>query len=59
MLFAIVKGSLAGRLKGMRIRADKGIVGRVAKSNKPYVSEDIEKDKVWLGIKSGEASRNL
>ncbi len=59
LIFAIVKGSLAGRLKGMRIRADKGIVGRVAKSNKPYVSEDIEKDKVWLGIKSGEASRNI
>ncbi len=35
LVFAVVKGSMAGRLKGMRIRADKGIVGRVVKSGKP------------------------
>lgn len=56
--FAVVKGPLKQKLKGMRMRSDKGIAGLVAKTGRPHLSTDLKRDKAWLGIKE-ESLRNM
>lgn len=58
LIFEVVKGPSAKKLKGMRMRADSGIAGKVAKTGKPYISADLDKDKVWAGLKADDG-RNM
>lgn len=57
LTFKIIKGPLARKLKGRKMYADQGIVGLVATSKKPYVSNDLSKDKNWLPI--GGSQKNV
>ncbi len=57
--FEVVKGKNARKLKGLRMRADSGIAGRVVSTKKPYVSADLDKDRHWLGLKTSEIQKNM
>ncbi|MBI5561800.1 MAG: GAF domain-containing protein [Deltaproteobacteria bacterium] len=57
--FAIVKGALAKKLKGMRISVKKGIAGRVATTGTSYVSGDLRRDKVWSGLELTKEHSNM
>ncbi|MBI5887967.1 MAG: GAF domain-containing protein [Deltaproteobacteria bacterium] len=57
LTFKIIKGPLARKLKGRKMYADQGIVGLVATLKKPYVSNDLSKDKNWLPI--GGTQKNV
>lgn len=57
--FAVVKGPLAKKLKGMRIEMNRGIVGHIAKTGKPYICDDLSKDRKWLGLKGPAPQMNL
>jgi len=59
LTFEVVKGPLAGKLNGLNIRSDKGIVGLVARTGRPYISEDLARDKVWAGIKDSGRNKNM
>jgi HD-GYP domain-containing protein (c-di-GMP phosphodiesterase class II) len=59
LVFEVVKGKSAKRLKGLRMKAGTGIAGRVAKTGRPYISADLERDRHWLGIKTEEAQKNM
>lgn len=50
--FEVVKGPVAESFKGLKMRVDRGIAGRVAKTGRPYVSSDLKKDRFWLGVKA-------
>lgn len=57
LTFKIIKGPLARKLKGRKIHADQGIVGLVATLKKPYISNNLSKDKNWLPI--GGTQKNV
>lgn len=57
--FAVVKGPLAKRFKGDRMSIKKGIVGRVATSAMPYVTEDLRSDSVWAGAELVRERSNM
>ncbi|MBI5641988.1 MAG: GAF domain-containing protein [Deltaproteobacteria bacterium] len=57
--FEVVKGPLAKKLKGLRMRAEAGIAGHVAKTGKPYISSNIAKDRYWIGIKTSHEHSNM
>ncbi len=50
--FEVVKGPAARRLKGMKMRMDYGIAGEVARTGRPYVTQNLETDSLWLGLKT-------
>lgn len=58
LTFQIVKGPMSRRFKGLKMQATKGIAGRVATSRRPYLSNDLVKDKYWIGLKSGNAHKS-
>ena len=58
LTFKIVKGPLSKKLKGLKMRADRGIAGLVATGKKPYLSQDLSKDKNWLGMQYGSALKS-
>ncbi|HUT53077.1 MAG TPA: GAF domain-containing protein [bacterium] len=45
--FAVVKGPLAAELKGKRMSAGEGIAGKVVKSGKAHISNQVSADKFW------------
>lgn len=57
--FEVVKGPLAGRLKGLKLRAGTGIAGRVARTAEPYISTDLSHDRFWAGVKASGEYRNM
>lgn len=57
--FEIVKGPLAVKLKGMKMRANIGIAGLVASTGKPYMSSDLRKDKHWMGLNASYTMNNM
>lgn len=59
LCFEVVKGPLARRLKGLRMRGSSGIAGHVATTGKPYVSSDLNRDKYWLGIRPPREHANM
>jgi len=59
LVFEVVKGPAYKKIRGMRIRSDQGIVGYVASTGKPYISDDLNKDKQWLRLKTGYEQRNM
>ncbi|TAN60212.1 GAF domain-containing protein, partial [bacterium] len=59
LTFKIVKGPIAKKLKGMKMHSGHGIAGLVARTKKPYISNDLVNDKNWLGLKFGETHRNV
>ena len=59
LVFEVVKGPAYKKIKGMRLRSDQGIAGHVAGNGKPYISNNLEKDKQWLRLKTGYEQRNM
>lgn len=59
LVFEVVKGPACKKIRGMRIRSDQGIVGYVAGAGKPYISDDLDKDKQWLRLKTGYEQKNM
>lgn len=57
--FEVVKGPLAVKLKGMKMRANIGIAGLVASTGKPYISADLKRDKHWMGLNASYTMRNM
>lgn len=57
--FEVVKGPLARKLKGLRMKNEAGIAGHVLKTGRPYVSSNLGKDKHWLGIKTSKEHGNM
>ncbi len=57
--FEVVRGTGAKRFKGLKMRAQSGIAGHVATTGRPYVSEDLRKDKFWIGIKTDRSHKNM
>ncbi len=57
--FEIVKGPLAVKLRGMKMRANIGIAGLVASTGKPYMSADLKKDKHWMGLNASYTMKNM
>jgi len=59
LIFEVVKGPAYKKIRGIRIRSDQGIAGYVVDTGKPYISNDLEKDKLWLRLKTGYEQRNM
>ncbi len=59
LVFEVVKGPAYKKIKGIRMRSDQGIAGYVANTGKPYISDDLDKDKQWLRLKTGYEQRNM
>ena len=59
LIFKVVQGPMASKLKGLRIKPGKGIVGRVVRTGKPYISSNLTNDKEWLGLKGDYSQRNM
>lgn len=59
LVFEVVKGPAARKFQGIKMEASKGIAGTVAKTGKPYISADLSKDNVWMGIKFSGAHKNM
>ncbi|MEK7679236.1 MAG: GAF domain-containing protein, partial [Deltaproteobacteria bacterium] len=57
--FEVSKGPGAKKFKGLRLRAGSGIAGLVAGTGKPYVSAELNKDRVWAGIRASKAHNML
>lgn len=57
--FEVVKGPLARKLKGLRMKGEAGIAGHVLKTGRPYISSNLGKDKYWLGIKTSKEHGNM
>ena len=57
--FEVVKGPLARKLKGLRMKGVAGIAGHVLKTGRPYISSDLGKDKYWIGIKTTREHGNM
>ncbi|MBI5491758.1 MAG: GAF domain-containing protein [Deltaproteobacteria bacterium] len=57
--FEVVRGAGAKRLKGLRMRPASGIAGHVASTGKAYISQDLRKDRLWSGIKTDAAHKNM
>lgn len=59
--FEVVKGPSSGRLKGLRLKADAGIAGKVASTGKPHISTDLRNDNAWAGLKISDkaGARNM
>lgn len=57
--FEVVKGPRSGKLKGLKMRAQTGIAGLVAKTGKPHVSSELASDKNWAGIKFSNSHSNM
>ena len=47
LVFEIVKGPVADRLKGERVKACEGIAGWIAKTGMPYVAHEVVNDPIW------------
>ncbi len=59
LTFEVVKGPLARKLKGLRMKNEAGIAGHVLKTGRPYISSDLGKDKYWIGIKTTREHGNM
>ncbi|MBI5453274.1 MAG: GAF domain-containing protein [Deltaproteobacteria bacterium] len=57
--FEVVKGPLARKLKGLRMKGEAGIAGHVLKTGRPYISSNLCRDKYWLGIKTSKEHGNM
>ncbi|MBI2412640.1 MAG: GAF domain-containing protein [Deltaproteobacteria bacterium] len=57
--FEVVKGPLARKLKGLRMKNEAGIAGHVLKTGRPYISSNLGTDKHWLGIKTSKEHGNM
>jgi len=47
LVFEIVKGPVADRLKGERVKVCEGIAGWIAKTGMPYVAHEVVNDPIW------------
>jgi len=47
LVFEIVKGPVADRLTGERVKACEGIAGWIAKTGMPYVAHEVVNDPIW------------
>src|SRR3972149_12134218 len=47
LVFEIVKGPVADRLKGERVKVCEGIAGWIAKTGMPYVAHEVVNDPFW------------
>jgi HD-GYP domain-containing protein (c-di-GMP phosphodiesterase class II) len=54
LFFRVVRGSAAGRIRGLRVRVGEGIVGHVALTGEAEVVNDAAADPRWHGDASGE-----
>lgn len=59
LTFEVVKGPLAQKFRGLKMRSQSGIAGLVARTGRHYLSQDVMRDKVWAGIKAGRAANIL
>lgn len=62
LVFEVVKGPAADRLKGERIKVCEGIAGWVARTGLPYVSHEVVNDPLWskeFGKKTGYAPQDI
>ncbi len=62
LVFSVVKGPVAGKLKGKRIPLDGGIAGWVAKTGKAYISDSPAGDAMWnkeFEVGTGYSHRGL
>ena len=47
LVFEIVKGPVADRLKGEKVKVCEGIAGWIAKTGMPYVAHEVVNDPIW------------
>ncbi|MEK6599572.1 MAG: HD domain-containing phosphohydrolase [Deltaproteobacteria bacterium] len=62
LVFEVVKGHAADRLKGERIKVCEGIAGWIARTGLPYVSHEVVNDPLWsreFGNKTGYAPQDI
>ena len=62
LVFEVVKGPAADRLKGERIKVCEGIAGWIARTGLPYVSHEVVNDPLWsreFGKKTGYAPQDI
>lgn len=59
LTFEVVKGPRSGKLKGLKMRAQTGIAGLVAKTGKPHISSELARDRHWAGIKFADSHTNM
>lgn len=62
LVFEVVKGPAADRLKGERIKVCEGIAGWIARTGLPYVSHEVVNDPLWskeFGRKTGYAPQDI
>ena len=62
LVFEVVKGTAADRLKGERIKVCEGIAGWIARTGLPYVSHEVVNDPLWsreFGKKTGYAPQDI
>jgi HD-GYP domain-containing protein (c-di-GMP phosphodiesterase class II) len=53
LFFRVVRGRVAGDIRGLRVRVGEGIVGSVALSGLPEVVNDVASDPRWKGDPAG------
>jgi HD-GYP domain-containing protein (c-di-GMP phosphodiesterase class II) len=54
LFFRVVRGSAAGRIRGLRLPVGEGIVGHVALTGEAEVVNDVAADPRWHGDSTGE-----
>lgn len=54
LFFRVVRGQVAGRIRGLRVLLGTGIVGAVAVSGEPALVTDAERDPRWRGDAASE-----
>lgn len=62
LIFEIVKGPVADKLKGERIKVCEGIAGWIARTGMPYVAHEVINDSIWnkeFGIKAGYTPKDI
>lgn len=62
LVFEVVKGPAADRLKGERIKVCEGIAGWIARTGLPYVSHEVVNDPLWareFGNMAGYAPQDI
>ncbi|MFZ3072718.1 MAG: GAF domain-containing protein, partial [Thermodesulfobacteriota bacterium] len=53
LVFEIVKGPMAEKLRGKRMGMNEGIAGHVMQTGEPHISDMLSKDKMWRGQGAG------